>query len=131
MAVQWSNMFFQCHVVEKIFQNLRVRLKFSIRWAIKIKHFVAREIRYFELAICSFNSYVCYLTRGFIASTCAFNLPSRAFNLARVGCRRTPSECFVPFSRMLSALFCPLFHFKIITLLRVFYNFTKFLHNFI
>ena len=31
---------------------------------------------------------------------------------------------------MLSALFCSLFHFKIITLLKVFYNFTKFLHNF-
>ena len=37
----------------------------------------------------SFNSYVYYLTRGFIASTrffklltCAFNLPTRAFNLA-------------------------------------------------
>ena len=31
----------------------------------------------------------------------------------------------------LSALFCQLFHFKIITLLKVIYNFTKFLHNFI
>ena len=29
----------------------------------------------------SFNSYVYYLTRGFIASTRAFNLPTRAFNL--------------------------------------------------
>ena len=43
--------------------------------------FVAREIQYFELLIFSFNSYVCYLTRGFIASTRAFNLLTRAFNL--------------------------------------------------
>ena len=48
----------------------------------KIKLFVAREIQYFELGIFSFNSYISYLTRGFIASTCAFNLPTRAFNLA-------------------------------------------------
>ena len=48
----------------------------------KIKFFVAREIQYFELGIFSLNSYICYLTRGFIASTCAFNLPTRAFNLA-------------------------------------------------
>ena len=48
----------------------------------KIKLFVAREIQYFELGIFSFNSYVYYLTRGFIASTRAFSLPTRAFNLA-------------------------------------------------
>ena len=43
----------------------------------------------FGLRIFSFNSYVFYLTRGFIASTRAFsfltrdfNLPTRAFNLA-------------------------------------------------
>ena len=48
----------------------------------KIKPFAAREIQYFELGIFSFNSYVHYLTRGFIASTRAFNLPIRAFNLA-------------------------------------------------
>ena len=48
----------------------------------KIKPFVAREIQYFELGIFSFNSYVYYLTRGFIASTRAFLLPARAFNLA-------------------------------------------------
>ena len=48
----------------------------------KIKLFVAREVQYFELGIFSFNSYVYYLTRGFIASTRAFNLPTRAFNLA-------------------------------------------------
>ena len=52
----------------------------------KIKIFVAREIQYFEIGIFSFNSYVYYLTRGFIASafnllTRAFNLPTRAFSL--------------------------------------------------
>ena len=35
----------------------------------------------FELGIFSFNSYVYYLTRGFIASTRAFNLPNHTFNL--------------------------------------------------
>ena len=34
------------------------------------------------LRIFSFNSYVYYLTRAFIASTRAFNLLARAFNLA-------------------------------------------------
>ena len=55
----------------------------------KIKLFVAREIQYFELGIFSCNSYVYYLTRGFITSTrafnrltCTFNLPTRAANLA-------------------------------------------------
>ena len=54
----------------------------------KIKLFVACEIQYLELGIFSFNSYVYYLTRGFIASTRAFNLltcdfilPTRAFSL--------------------------------------------------
>ena len=47
----------------------------------KIKLFVAREIQYFELAVFSFNSYVYYLSRGFIASTHAFNLLIRAFSL--------------------------------------------------
>ena len=47
----------------------------------KIKLFVAREIQYFELRIFSSNSCVCYLTRGFIASSRAFNLLTRAFNL--------------------------------------------------
>ena len=64
-----------------IFQNLRVRLKSNIRQAMKTKLFAAREIQYFELGIFSFNSYVYYLTRGFIGSTRAFNLPTRAFNL--------------------------------------------------
>ena len=48
----------------------------------KIRRFVVREIQYFELGIFSFNSYVYYLTRDFIASTRAFNLPILAFNLA-------------------------------------------------
>ena len=54
-----------------------------------VQGFVAREIQYFGLGIFSFHSYVCYLNRGFIASTltfnhltCDFNLPIRAFNLA-------------------------------------------------
>ena len=51
----------------------------------KIKIFVAREIQYFEIGIFSFNSYVYYLTRGFIASTRAFNLPTRAFSLLTRG----------------------------------------------
>ena len=48
----------------------------------KIKLFLAREIQYFELRIFSFNSYVYYLTRCFIASTRDFNILTRAFNLA-------------------------------------------------
>ena len=72
---------FQSHVVEKIFQNLRVRLKFNTRQAMKIKLFVAREIQYFELGIFSFKSYVYYVTRGVIASTRGFNLLTRAFSL--------------------------------------------------
>ena len=35
----------------------------------------------FELGIFSFNSYVYYLTRGFIASTLVFNPLTRAYNL--------------------------------------------------
>ena len=72
---------FQSHVVEKIFQNLCVRLKFNTRSAMKLKLFLAREIQYFELGIFSFNSYVYYLTRGFITSTRTFNLLTSAFNL--------------------------------------------------
>ena len=48
----------------------------------KIKLFVAHEIQQFELGILTFNSYVYYLTRGFITSTRAFSLLTRAFNLA-------------------------------------------------
>ena len=51
----------------------------------KIKIFVAREIQYFEIGIFSFNSYVYYLTRGFIAPTRAFNLLTRAFSLLTRG----------------------------------------------
>ena len=47
----------------------------------KIKLFEALKIQYFELRIFSFNSYVYYVTPGFIASTRAFDLPARAFNL--------------------------------------------------
>ena len=46
----------------------------------EIKLFVALEIQYFQLRIFSFNSYLYYVTMGFIASTRAFNLVSRAFN---------------------------------------------------
>ena len=35
----------------------------------------------FELGIFPFSPYVYYLTRSFIASTCAFNLETRAFIL--------------------------------------------------
>ena len=47
----------------------------------KIKLFVAHEIQHSELGIFSFNSYVYYLNRGFIASARAFNLPTCAFSL--------------------------------------------------
>ena len=47
----------------------------------KIKLFVTCEIQYFELRIFSFNSYVYYLGRGFIASTRAFNLLTPEFEL--------------------------------------------------
>ena len=80
---------FQSHVVEKIFQNLQVRRKFSIRKPMQVKIFADFEIQYFELRIFPFNSYVYYVACGFIASTRAFNpltrafnLPTRAFNLA-------------------------------------------------
>ena len=36
----------------------------------------------FEPGIFSFNSYFYYLTRGVIASTCAFNVLTRVFNVA-------------------------------------------------
>ena len=89
-------MFFQCHVAEKAFQNLRMRLKFSIPYAMKIKIFVAREIQYFEIGIFLFNSYVYYLTRGFVASILAFNLLTRGFNL--------PTRCFNLLTRAFNLL---------------------------
>ena len=73
---------FQSHVLQKIFQNLCMRLKFNIRLAMKIKQLVAREIQYSELGIFSFNLYVHYITRGFTASARAFKLLIRAFNLS-------------------------------------------------
>ena len=45
----------------------------------KMKIFKVFEIQYFELRIFSFNSLVYYVTRGFIASTCAFSRLTRAF----------------------------------------------------
>ena len=86
-------MLFQCHVLEEIFQNLRVRLKFRIHQAMKIKLFVAREIQYFEFGIFSFNSYVYYLARGFSASTRVFNPLTRAFNL-RTRAFNLPTRAF-------------------------------------
>ena len=47
----------------------------------KIKLFIACQIQYLEFGIFSFNLYVYYLTRGFIASASVFNLPTRACNL--------------------------------------------------
>ena len=46
----------------------------------------------FVLGIFSFNSYVYYLTRGFIASTRAFNLLTRAFSLLTRGFELTTCE---------------------------------------
>ena len=46
------------------------------------KNFLAREIQYFEIGIFSFNSYLYYLTRSFIAPTRAFKLLTREFNRA-------------------------------------------------
>ena len=56
-----------------------MRLKFNIRN--ENKSFCSSWNLIFELGIFSFNSYVNYLTRGFIASTRAFNLLTHAFNL--------------------------------------------------
>ena len=78
-------MFSQCHVVEKIFQNLCVRLKLSIRKALKRKMFVTCEIQYFELGIFSFSSYIYCLSCGFIASTRAFNRATHSFSLLTHG----------------------------------------------
>ena len=74
--------------MENIFQNLRVRRKFSIREAMKGKLFVVPEIHYSELRIFSFNSYVLlcsslfyYFNSCFWSPSSCFNLPTRAFNL--------------------------------------------------
>ena len=50
----------------------------------------------FELGIFSFNTYVYYLTRGFIVSSGAFNLLTRAFNL--------PTRAFYHTTRAFSLL---------------------------
>ena len=42
-------------------------------------------ILFFECKGCFFNSYVYYLTCGFIASTRTFNLPARVVNLLNRG----------------------------------------------
>ena len=47
----------------------------------EIKLFVTCEIQYFEIGIFSFNSYVYYLSRGFVVSARAFNLVTHVFNL--------------------------------------------------
>ena len=62
----------------------------------KIKLFVAREIQYFELRIFSFNSYVYYLARGFIALARAFNLLTHTFTL--------PTRASNPATRAFSVL---------------------------
>ena len=51
----------------------------------KLKSLVSRKLQYFELGIFSNNSYVYYLTSGFIASTRAFNFATRAFSLLTRG----------------------------------------------
>ena len=56
-----------------------MRLNFSIRSAVKIKPFAAREIQYFELGIFSFNLYVYYITRRFIPLTRGFIPLTRGF----------------------------------------------------
>ena len=43
------------------------------------------EIQYFELWVLNFDSYVYYLTRGFIASIRAFNFLTRVYNLTTRG----------------------------------------------
>ena len=75
----------QCHVVEKVFQNLRMRLKFRIRQAMKMLSLQLVKFVHFEIGIFSFNSYVYYLTRAFNLPTCAFNLATRAFTLLTSG----------------------------------------------
>ena len=58
----------------------------------------AKQWKYFELGIFSFNSYVYYPSRGFITSSRAFNLLTRAFNL--------PTRTFNYATRAFSLLTC-------------------------
>ena len=66
---------------------LCMRLKFSGHFPEKLiesekkKNFNFWNLIYFELGFLSFNSYVYYLTHGFIVSTGAFNLATPAFSL--------------------------------------------------
>ena len=68
-------MFFQSHVVHSLNNknDFLQLLKFNI---LKLEFFL--------------SSYVYYVTRGFIASTCAFNLLTRALNLP-TGASNLPS----------------------------------------
>ena len=67
----------------------------------------------FELGIFSFNSYVYYLTRDFIASTRAFYLLTRAFNL--------PTRAFNLATRAFSLLTCG---FELVTRVSLFQKLT-------
>ena len=62
---------FSGHFPEKLIESEKKKFFFNF-WNL---------IWYFELGFLSFNSYVYYLTRGFIVSTGAFNLATRAFSL--------------------------------------------------
>ena len=62
----------------------------------KVQLFVIFEIQYFELRIFSFNSYVYYLARGFIALARAFNLLTHTFTL--------PTRASNPATRAFSVL---------------------------
>ena len=70
--------FFNAILWQRFFKTFAWGLssEFAEQWK-----FEAREIQYFEIRIFSFNSYVYYLTRGFIAPTRAFNLLTRGFEL--------------------------------------------------
>ena len=46
----------------------------------ELNSFETRKLYYFKLRLFSFNSYVYYLTHGYVTSACAFNLLT--FNLA-------------------------------------------------
>ena len=87
----------------------------------KIKLFVTYEIQYFELGIFSLNSYAYYLSRGFIASsrafnllTCSFHLTTRAFNL--------PTRTF---NHATSAFSLPARGFELVTRVSLFHIFSE------
>ena len=69
------------HMRLNVHQSLNSEIK--VKWK-KLKSFVSRRICYFELGIFSFYSYVYYLTRDCIASTCDLNLLTRAFDFQLV-----------------------------------------------